>query len=51
VAGVDEPVEQGLGDDRVREQRVPVNRGWDMFRLGYPCCCLVFSGLSWFRDL
>jgi DDE superfamily endonuclease len=26
VAGVDEPVEQGLGDDGVREQRVPVGR-------------------------
>ena len=24
VAGVDEPVEQGLGDDRVGEQRIPV---------------------------
>src|SRR6476659_4406920 len=26
VAGVDEPVEQGFGDDRVGEQRVPVGR-------------------------
>src|SRR6516162_5273142 len=26
VAGVDEPVEQGLGNDRVGEQRVPVGR-------------------------
>ncbi len=26
VGGVDEPVEQGLGDDGVREQRVPVCR-------------------------
>src|SRR6266545_4020524 len=25
VAGVDQPVQQGLGDDRVGEQRVPVN--------------------------
>jgi hypothetical protein len=27
MASVDEPVEQGLGDDRVGEQRVRVNRG------------------------
>jgi Putative Flp pilus-assembly TadE/G-like len=26
VAGVDEPVQQRLGDDRVGEQRIPVNR-------------------------
>jgi hypothetical protein len=27
VAGVDEPVQEGLGDDGVGEQRVPVGRG------------------------
>ena len=33
VAGVDEPVEQGFGDDRVGEQRVPVNWNWLRFRM------------------
>jgi len=34
VAGVDEPVEQGLGDDGVGEQRVPVNWNWLRFVIG-----------------
>src|SRR5208282_5561789 len=28
VAGVQDPVQDGLADDDVGEQRVPVNRGW-----------------------
>jgi hypothetical protein len=35
----------------VAEDLTPANRGWDMFGLGDPCCCLPFSGLSRFRDL
>jgi hypothetical protein len=27
VAGADEPVQEGFGDDRIGEQRVPVIRG------------------------
>jgi len=34
VAGVDEPVEQGFGDDGVGEQRVPVNWNWLRFLIG-----------------
>jgi hypothetical protein len=46
VAGVDEPVEQGLGDDRVGEQRVPVNWNWLRFLIGvlpFDLLVLVFG--------
>jgi hypothetical protein len=33
VAVVDDSVEQGLGDDGVGEQRVPVNWNWLRFRM------------------
>jgi hypothetical protein len=48
---VQEPVEDGGGQYFIAEDRSPFNRGWDMFGLGDPCCCLPFSGLSRFRDL
>jgi hypothetical protein len=41
VAGVDEAVEQGFGDDRVGEQRVPVNWNW----LKFPIVVLSFDVL------
>jgi hypothetical protein len=51
VAGGGEPVDGGLGQELVVHEGEPFNRGWDMFRRGYPCCCLAFSGLSRVRDL
>jgi hypothetical protein len=44
VAGVEDPVQDGLADDGVGEQRVPVNRGWHMFglsNLGWYLGCLL----------
>src|ERR1700733_9315306 len=51
VAAEGEAVDDGGAEPRVGEGLGPANRGWDMFRPGYPCCCLAFSGLSRFRDL
>jgi hypothetical protein len=39
VAVVDEPVQEGLGDDGVGEQRVPVNWNW----LRFPITVLAFD--------
>jgi len=41
VAVVDEPVQERLGDDRVREQRIPVNWNW----LRFPIAVLPFDVL------
>ncbi len=35
VAGVEDPVQDGLADDRVGEQRVPVNWNWLRFLVAY----------------
>jgi hypothetical protein len=46
VAGVDEPVQERFGDDRVREQRVPVNWNWLRFLIGvlpFDLLVLVFG--------
>src|SRR6266566_7002627 len=51
VAAEGEAVDDGGAEAGVGEGLGPVNRGWDMFGLGDPCCCLPFSGLSRFRDL
>ena len=39
VAGVDEPVQEGLGDHGVGKQRVPVNWNWLTFLGG----CMAFE--------
>src|ERR1700735_694944 len=49
VAAEGEAVDDGGAEAGVGEGLGPANRGWDMFRLGCPCCCLAFSGLSRFR--
>ena len=48
VAGVDEPVEEGFGDDGVGEQGVPVIWNWLRFRIAvFPFDLLVsVSGVS-----
>jgi len=51
VALKGEPVDDRGAEAGVGEGGRPFIRGWDMFRLGDPCCCLPFSGLSRFRDL
>jgi hypothetical protein len=38
MAGVDESVEEGFGDDGVGEQAVPVNWSWHMFVVADFCC-------------
>jgi hypothetical protein len=51
VAVVDDPVQEGLGDDGVGEQRVPVNWDWLKFLIVVPAFDLLFAVPACLLDL